>query len=171
LSTVIDCLEREIVRMVEASLECVPACGTAYNNVGGFELAERLGEVLRDLAAGRNEPVAGTGWTAQELTAAGRAKAKEKTTVFVHLDDTPPRSMANSVIGSIAMPCNLMWSEGCEIPMEPLARMLRDAGAQLPAGGLPSDRATVYTLQSCLPGFEVSPSPNGEQLYLTTRPT
>jgi hypothetical protein len=44
--------------------------------------------------------------------------------------------------------------------------MLRDAGA--PAAAT-CDRATVHTLEACLPGFEVSPSPNGEQLYLTTR--
>jgi hypothetical protein len=54
LSAVIDCLEHEIVRMVEASLECVPGCGTAYNNAGAFELAERLEGVLRDLASKRN---------------------------------------------------------------------------------------------------------------------
>lgn len=53
VSAVIDCLEHEIVLMVEASLECAPRCGSALNNAGAFELAERLEGVLRDLAAGR----------------------------------------------------------------------------------------------------------------------
>lgn len=173
VSTAIDCLEREIIRMVEARLECVPGCGTAYNNVGAFELAERLEDVLREVATGLNDDFAGTGWTAQEFIAAGRAKANKETTVFVHLDQdlTSVDSMVNSVIGALVMPCNPMWDEGCEIPMEPLAQMLRDAEAQLPAGGLPCDRATLDTLEACLPGFEVSPSPNVEQLYLTTRRT
>lgn len=80
-------------------------------------------------------------------------------------------STASSAIGEFVMPCNPMWAEGCEIPVEALARMLRDAGAQLPTGGLLCDRATVGTLDVCLPGFEVSPSPNGRRLYLTPRRT
>jgi hypothetical protein len=109
---------------------------------------------------------------AQEFIAEMRARANEQTTVFVHLDETPSRSvdsMVNSVIGALVMPCNPLWAEGCEIPIEPLVRILRDAGAPLPAGGLPCDRAPVQTLEACLPGFDVLPSPNGEQLYLTTQ--
>lgn len=49
----IACLEYEIILAVEASLECVPECGTAYKYAGAFELAERLEDILRDLAAGR----------------------------------------------------------------------------------------------------------------------
>ena len=93
-----------------------------------------------------------------------RAGANGQTLVFVHLNDTP----RHSVIGALVMPCNPLWADGCEIPIEPLARMLRDAGASLTAA---CDRATVHTLEACLPGFEVSPSLNGEQLYLTTRRT
>ena len=52
LAATIDCLEREIVLTVEASLECAPRCGSAFNNAGAFELAERLEGVLRDLVAG-----------------------------------------------------------------------------------------------------------------------
>jgi hypothetical protein len=107
----------------------------------------------------------------QEFIAEMRARANEQTTVFVHLDEdlSSVESMVDSVIGALVLPCNPMWAEGCEIPMEPLVRMLRDAGAPLPVRGLPCDRATLHTLEACLPGFEVSPSPNGEQLYLTTR--
>ncbi len=39
-------------------LDCVPRCGTAFNNAGAFELASRLEDVLRDVAAERNEPIA-----------------------------------------------------------------------------------------------------------------
>jgi len=103
----------------------------------------------------------------QDLVAEMRAAANQQTLVFVHLSDTPPHSV-NSVIGALVMPCNPMWAEGCEIPIEPLARMLREAGASLTTT---CDRATVHTLKACMPGFEVLPSLNGEQLYLTTRRT
>jgi hypothetical protein len=54
VSAVVACLEYEIVLIVEASQECAPYCGTAYNNVGGFELAKRLEDMLRELAAEHN---------------------------------------------------------------------------------------------------------------------
>jgi hypothetical protein len=101
------------------------------------------------LIATGTEPVA-----ADEDVAEMRAKANEQTTVFVHLNEAPPHSidsMVNSVIGALVMPCNPMWAENCEIPLEPLVRMLRDAGA--PAGGVTCDRATVHTLEACLPGW------------------
>lgn len=169
-SAVIACLEYQIVILVAASLECVPECGTGWNNVGALELAERLDDLLRELAARRNKPVT-YDEDVRDFIAAMRAGANEETTVFVRLDEklNTVDSMVNSVIGVLDMPCNLMWNEGCEIPMEPLVRLLRDAGAQLPAVGLPCDRATLDTLEACLPGFEVSSSPDGEQVYLTTR--
>jgi hypothetical protein len=42
-------------------------------------------------------------------------------------------------------------------------------GVQLPADSIDCDRATVHPFEACLRGFEGSPSPNGEQLYLTAR--
>jgi hypothetical protein len=110
------------------------------------------------------EPLAEDDDIGQELIAEIGAGANGQMLVFVHLNDAPP----HSVIGALVMPCNPLWAEGCEIPVEPLARMLRDAGASLTAT---CDRATVYTLKACLPGFEVLPSLNGGQLYLTTRRT
>jgi hypothetical protein len=55
-SAVIGCLEREIVLTVEDNQECAPMCGSAYNNVGGFELAKRLEGVLRDVVAEGRHP-------------------------------------------------------------------------------------------------------------------
>jgi len=115
--------------------------------------------------AGHAEP--GVVAEEQDPAAEYKASAHEPTTVIVHLDNL---GFTGGVIGGFRADCNILWFDGCPVPVRALERVLFDEG-ELPAGGLRCrvSPVTIYDLEECFPaGWDVLPSPNGLHLYLTS---